>query len=516
MSPGLEAQRSIVALRDYKEKFDLDAVLAEAVSVAVRAGATNPYEAIAGFLRDVKIPEKAAGDANGDAMNDAMHAMGVLKHDPPTFAHFDPAEAEQKPVIIKEVKLPHATETHEVCYEPVSRCVFVSQMSNSVLVRIPVSSTNGLLVDDQDAWLVGAANAAGDGVEGLHNLSLSYRHPGCLWVSLQFSNTLLLLEGATMRVREVIRVPTLLEVPGEAPRRVGGPHAIRECPKSGDIWVALKGAVSCHPTAPRPGDAANAGARRLRDAVERACCSAASLASYMEACDAMGYDCPPPDDFAVWRLAPGAYRADEKDRGGTLYRCRGSPPMVAIDWQGNCWCPQDQNPSIMRVDAATGACAQIPVTFPEGASLKITGPAIGVAPDGDVWCCFGARTFSLMGVIIVAASQQGLFASAGRACLSAARDLGVRRQSLPHSAAGPRPRSAARTIGCPAHIVEWYDVMGFLLEKFSFNSVISEPACLPHIALSGCRRRRRASSGCARSRRRWTTASHPRKLPARR
>ena len=456
MSPGLEAQRSIVALRDYKEKFDLDAVLAEAVSVAVRAGATNPYEAIAGFLRDVKIPEKAAGDANGDAMNDAMHAMGVLKHDPPTFAHFDPAEAEQKPVIIKEVKLPHATETHEVCYEPVSRCVFVSQMSNSVLVRIPVSSTNGLLVDDQDAWLVGAANAAGDGVEGLHNLSLSYRHPGCLWVSLQFSNTLLLLEGATMRVREVIRVPTLLEVPGEAPRRVGGPHAIRECPKSGDIWVALKGAVSCHPTAPRPGDAANAGARRLRDAVERACCSAASLASYMEACDAMGYDCPPPDDFAVWRLAPGAYRADEKDRGGTLYRCRGSPPMVAIDWQGNCWCPQDQNPSIMRVDAATGACAQIPVTFPEGASLKITGPAIGVAPDGDVWCCFGARTFSLMGVIIVAASQQGLFASAGRACLSAARDLGVRRQSLPHSAAGPRPRSAARTIGCPAPIVEWY------------------------------------------------------------
>ena len=26
------------------------------------------------------------------------------------------------------------------------------------------------------------------------------------------------------------------------------------------------------------------------------------------------------------------------------------------------------------------------LTFPEGASLKITGPAIGVAPDGDVWC----------------------------------------------------------------------------------------------------------------------------------
>ena len=63
----MAAQKSIVALRDYKERFDLDAVLAEAVTLAARSGATNPYEAIAGFLRDVKIPEKATGDANSAA-----------------------------------------------------------------------------------------------------------------------------------------------------------------------------------------------------------------------------------------------------------------------------------------------------------------------------------------------------------------------------------------------------------------------------------------------------------------
>ena len=41
---------------------------------------------------------------------------------------------------MKEVKLPKAAQTHEVCFEPVSRCLFISQMSDSVLVRIPVGS----------------------------------------------------------------------------------------------------------------------------------------------------------------------------------------------------------------------------------------------------------------------------------------------------------------------------------------------------------------------------------------
>ena len=58
---GLDAQKLIMEVRDYKDKFDLDSVLADAVRAAMRSGATNPYEAIAGFLRDVKVPEATAG-----------------------------------------------------------------------------------------------------------------------------------------------------------------------------------------------------------------------------------------------------------------------------------------------------------------------------------------------------------------------------------------------------------------------------------------------------------------------
>ena len=115
---------------------------------------------------------------------------------------------EHRAVVMKELKLPHAKQTHEVCFEPVSGCVFVSQMSNSVLVRVPVGP-DGLLLDDQDAWLVGELDpATGDGITGLHNISLSYKHPGCLWLSLQFANTLVLVDGRTMQVCTCTHEPT--------------------------------------------------------------------------------------------------------------------------------------------------------------------------------------------------------------------------------------------------------------------------------------------------------------------
>ena len=57
-----------------------------------------------------------------------------------------------------------------------TQCVFISQMSSCVLVRIPLD-TNGFLLDDQDAWKIGACNEVGDGIEGIHNVSLSATHP---------------------------------------------------------------------------------------------------------------------------------------------------------------------------------------------------------------------------------------------------------------------------------------------------------------------------------------------------
>ena len=43
-------------------------------------------------------------------------------------------------LLVKEVHLPFSEQTHEVVFEPRTRCLFVTQMSNSVLVRVPVGA----------------------------------------------------------------------------------------------------------------------------------------------------------------------------------------------------------------------------------------------------------------------------------------------------------------------------------------------------------------------------------------
>ena len=95
-------------------------------------------------------------------MNNALWRLGAMRHPPPRFEYFDPQRTEEKMVVMKEVKLPNAEQTHELCFEPTTRCLFVSQMSNSVLVRIPVDDHDGLLCDDQDAWRIGPRNKKGD------------------------------------------------------------------------------------------------------------------------------------------------------------------------------------------------------------------------------------------------------------------------------------------------------------------------------------------------------------------
>ena len=103
------------------------------------------------------------GEVRGvNGMNAALWALGAFKHEPPKFAYFDPELSEHLEVQYKEVRVPRAEQTHEVLYEPVTRCVFVTQMSNSVLVRIPVAP-GGLLLDDQDAWHVGPVGELGPG-----------------------------------------------------------------------------------------------------------------------------------------------------------------------------------------------------------------------------------------------------------------------------------------------------------------------------------------------------------------
>ena len=121
-------------------------------------------------VRSIDVGEK---NKDTNAENLALRSLHVLKHDPPQFRYFDPEQTERRPVWIKEVKLPRAKQTHEICFDPINRYVFVSQMSSSVLVRIKVRD-DGFLEDDQDAWAIGKMdNATGEGISGLQNISLS-------------------------------------------------------------------------------------------------------------------------------------------------------------------------------------------------------------------------------------------------------------------------------------------------------------------------------------------------------
>ncbi|KAJ1449119.1 hypothetical protein M885DRAFT_573273 [Pelagophyceae sp. CCMP2097] len=129
------------------------------------------------------------------------------------------------------------------------------------------------------------------GIGGLHNLSLSTKHEGCLWVSLQMANTILLLDVITLTVRKILRDP-----------------------QSGELWVALKATVPCCPSVDPPGAGADA---RLKTAALRTCCSIEGIKAYMALHNDMGYECPTTDDmgFAVWRIDPDKYDAKSVDRG---------------------------------------------------------------------------------------------------------------------------------------------------------------------------------------------------------
>jgi len=316
-----------------------------------------------------------------NAPNREAFESGELLHEPPQFVHFDPVKNEARPLLIKEIKLPRATQTHEVCYEPSTRCVFVSQMSNSTLVRIPVDE-RGVLVDDQDAWRMGECDAAtGAGISGLHNISPSKAHPGCLWMTLQYANELLLVDVRgehPLRIRQVLKVPTLCTDPatGET-QRVGGPHCMRECPISGELWVGLKGSLKDTPCRSR-----GRGGRS-------SCCDPDANETNMAELARRGHDTPLPDGWAVWRVAPSEYDPSAKGgqgKGGRLYPCLTSPPMLDFDSLGNVYVPQDGVDTVLYIDRESGESKQLTVPFPaSGATPRVTGPAIATAPDGSVW-----------------------------------------------------------------------------------------------------------------------------------
>lgn len=118
------------------------------------------------------------------------------------------------------------------------------------------------------------------------------------------------------------------------------------------------------------------------------CCDPEALETNMSRLADRGRNTPLPDGWAVWRVTPSRYDPSASDGacGGQLYPCERSPPMLATDAAGNCWVPQDACDRMLRIDYQTGEARQMAIPFPAtGSAPRITGPAVGRAPDGSIW-----------------------------------------------------------------------------------------------------------------------------------
>ena len=178
----------------------------------------------------------------------------------------------------------------------------------------------------------------------------------------------------TLHVRKIIQVPTMMtKVEGGETKtvHVGGPHCMRECPVTGDIWAGLKGALKDSPCG-------KGGAHKS------SCCDPEQLEMNMKLLKDLGtgsHDTPPPDDWAVWRLTPSKYdpRAEDGAKGGTLYSCRNSPPMLDFDGHGNCYVPQDASDTMLVINPKSDKpCTQLEVPFP---AYKINSECADVTGD---------------------------------------------------------------------------------------------------------------------------------------
>jgi sugar lactone lactonase YvrE len=307
-------------------------------------------------------------------MSDATE-KSTLKHKPPEIVKLDSTDANKarEALEMKEVKLPHAHQTHEVCWDPVTKHVFVTQMTNSTLVRIGVDS-RGMLLDEQEAWSIGPENG------GLHNASVSYKHPGCLWLSMQYLNTLVLVDVRPenmLQVKQIYQVPSYFKTEAGEILHVGGPHCVRECPHTGNIWACLKGALDDNKNGNPCGKLSQ-------------CCDPDKLKESMGIHSGdPAFDIRIPNSYAVWQLAPEDYNPDCElgSKGGKLYHCRNSPPMLALDSKGNAWVPQDQSDTLLFIDQKEKRAEQLQVPWPEDTKVseKHAGPGIATAPDGSIW-----------------------------------------------------------------------------------------------------------------------------------
>ncbi|KAI1296360.1 hypothetical protein EDD11_007415 [Mortierella claussenii] len=127
---------------------------------------------------------------------------------------------------VVENQLPLADQTHEVVKVPNSSVVLISQMSDSVLLKVNVDDHG--VVQQTKAFLMGQTTSA------LHGLANSQVFPGKVWITLQKDNKLVLIDPAASSLQAAPTVVKEILVPAPG----NGPHYIGEY--GNELWVTLQ------------------------------------------------------------------------------------------------------------------------------------------------------------------------------------------------------------------------------------------------------------------------------------
>ena len=209
-------------------------------------------------------------------------------------------------VRVLEHGLPPAAQTHEVIFDPVTNSVLVTQMEEGRLLRFHIDDITGELDNPCESTVLDVPHRDKEGKPfiGLHGLSLSDKFPGHAWATLQYVNLIVLVDIKTLAIKSSFPCPQTL---ADGETTIGGPHSV--CEKKGHIYVTMKGGATCHGP---PEESENG----------------------VEEATAHG----------VWRVAINDEGGVVDD--GYVFMVAATPPMCAVDEQGDCWVVADAHPTV--------------------------------------------------------------------------------------------------------------------------------------------------------------------------
>jgi virginiamycin B lyase len=125
-----------------------------------------------------------------------------------------------------EYPLPADEQTHEIV-APFDGLLLISQQPGSALVKMGVDPSTGRPI-------AAAKHTIDDPFAGLHGLSVSKRHQGFVWATLQFTSELVLIDPRGTDPDEPPQILRRVTLPAPAK----GPHVVIE--DGDDLWTSCK------------------------------------------------------------------------------------------------------------------------------------------------------------------------------------------------------------------------------------------------------------------------------------